>query len=298
VSGSVLYDAPGPRARARNAVLSVVGLVLLAGLGWLVYAKFAATGQWDGQKWKPFLLGSTWTTFILEGVKNTLTAAGIAMVLALAFGGIFAVGRLSAHRWLRWPAGLVVEFFRGIPLLMLIFFAAYGAPFLLQQEVPALWAVVFGLSLYNGSVLAEAFRAGVLALPRGQTEAAYSIGLRKGQLMRLILIPQAVRAMLPVIVSQLVVLLKDTALGYIIAYPELLAQVNVINANYSNLVQSAIVVAVVYIVINLMLGALASFLERRFAPGRAGRAAVQAGRAVIEAGALGGGAAGRAGGVG
>lgn len=286
---SVLYDVPGPRARARNVVLSVVGLLLLAGLAWLVYAKFDAKGQWDAEKWKPFLLGSTWTTFILEGLKNTLAAAGIAMVLALAVGVVFAIGRLSEHRWVRWPAGLVVEFFRGIPLLILIFFAAYGAPFVLQREVPALWAVVFGLTLYNGSVLAEAFRAGVLALPKGQTEAAYAIGLRKDQLMRLVLIPQAARAMLPVIVSQLVVLLKDTALGYIIAYPELLAQVNVINANYSNLVQSAIVVAGVYVVINLLLGQLAGALERRFAPGRAGRVAAQASQAVVEVGALGGG---------
>ncbi|HSV67445.1 MAG TPA: amino acid ABC transporter permease [Mycobacteriales bacterium] len=279
--GSVLYDVPGPRARARNRVLSVVGLLLVAGLAWLVYSRFDAHGQWDGAKWKPFVQASTWTTFILPGLRSALTAAGIAIVLALAFGVIFAVGRLSAHRWLRWPSGVVVEFFRGIPLLILIFFASYGAPFVLHRDVPALWAVVFGLTLYNGSVLAEAFRAGILALPRGQTEAAYAVGLRKGQVMRLILVPQAARAMLPVIVSQLVVLVKDTALGYIIAYPELLAQVNVISANFSNLVQAAIVVGAVYIVVNLALGQLARLLERRFAPGRLSRATVAAQDAVI-----------------
>jgi glutamate transport system permease protein len=281
---SVLYDAPGPRARVRNTLLTVAGVVLLAGLGWLIYAKFNATGQWDAAKWKPFTQASTWTTYILEGLKNTLTAAAIAMVLALAFGVVFALGRLSDHAWVRWPAGLVVEFFRGIPLLLLIFFASYGAPYVVPFDVPALWAVVFGLTLYNGSVLAEAFRAGVLALPKGQTEAGYALGLRKGQLMGQILIPQAARSMLPVIVSQLVVLLKDTALGYIIAYPELLAQTNVINANYSNLLQSAIVGAV-FIAINLLLGQFAAFLERRFAPGRATRAAER----VIEGSAIGGG---------
>ncbi len=278
-SPSVLYDAPGPRARARNNLLSVLGLALLAGLGWLIYAKFNASGQWNAEKWKPFLKSSTWTTYLLEGLKNTLKAAGIAMVLALLFGVTFALGRLSDHRWVRVPAGFVVEFFRGIPLLLLIFFLFYGAPYVVPFDVPALWALVFALTLYNGSVLAEAFRAGVLALPKGQTEAGYAIGLRKGQLMRLILVPQAARSMLPVIVSQLVVLLKDTALGYIIAYPELLAQTNVINANYSNLLQSAIVVGAIFIAINLLLGQLASLLERRFAPGRSSRLQAEMGAA-------------------
>jgi glutamate transport system permease protein len=282
---SVLYDVPGPRARARYNLLGVLGLLLLAGVAWVVYAKFDAAGQWDAEKWKPFLKASTWTTFILVGLKNTLIAAAIAMVFALAFGVIFALGRLSDHRWVRWPAGLVVEFFRGVPLLLLIFFASYGAVYVVPFDVSALWAVVFGLTLYNGSVLAEAFRAGVLSLPKGQTEAGYAVGLRKGQLMRIVLVPQAARAMLPVIVSQLVVLLKDTALGYIIAYPELLAQANVINANYNNLVQSAIVVGAVYIVINLILGLVAKLLERRFAPGRATRVAEQ----VIAGNAMGGG---------
>jgi glutamate transport system permease protein len=265
---SLLYDTPGPRARLRYNIYTVVGLLLVAGIGWVIYDRFADKGQWDAAKWKPFLYGSTWTTYILEGLKNTLTAAGIAMLLALAFGVIFAFGRLSDHAWVRWPAGVVVEFFRGIPLLILIFFASYGGSYVVPFDIPALWAVVFGLTLYNGSVLAEAFRAGILALPRGQTEAGYALGLRKGQLMRIILVPQAARTMLPVIVSQLVVLLKDTALGYIIAYPELLAQTNVITSNYQNLLQSAIVVAAVYVIINLALGLVARLLERRFAPGR------------------------------
>lgn len=269
---SVLYDAPGPRARARNRVFSVLAVLLLALAAWYVYDRFDARGQWAGEKWKPFVQGATWTKFILVGLKNTLVAAVLSMVLALVFGVLFAIGRLSDHRWVRWPCGVVVEFFRGIPLLMLIFLASYGAPYLVPYNVPAIAAVVFGLTLYNGSVLAEAFRAGILSLPRGQSEAGYALGLRKGQLMQLVLIPQASRVMLPVIVSQLVVLLKDTALGYIIAYPELLAQVNVITANYTNLLQSAIVVGGLYVVLNLVLSGIAKLLERRFAPGRAGRA--------------------------
>jgi glutamate transport system permease protein len=274
---SVLYDAPGPRARRRYRLYSLFAALAVAGVGWLIYQRFADQGQWDAALWKPFLKASTWTTFILQGLKNTLTAAGIAMVLALLFGILFALGRLSDHRWVRWPAGVVVEFFRGIPLLLLIFFASYGGSYVVPYDIPALAAVVFGLTLYNGSVLAEAFRAGILALPRGQSEAGYAVGLRKGQLMRLVLVPQAARTMLPVIVSQLVVLLKDTALGYIIAYPELLAQANLIGANYTNVMQSAIVLGAVYILINLALGAVATLLERRFAPGRGARAAAELG---------------------
>ncbi|MFE9956756.1 amino acid ABC transporter permease [Micromonospora sp. NPDC005299] len=261
---TVLYDHPGPRARVRNAVLSVVFGVGLAALLWWVYAKFDQAGQWEGSLWKPFAEAPTWTQFILPGLRQTLLAAVTGMVLSLAFGILFAVGRLSDHRWVRIPAGVVVEFFRAVPLLLMIFFIFYGVPFLIQGPVSAFWSVVVGLTLYNGSVLAEAFRAGIRSLPGGQSEAAYAVGMRKNQVMRLILVPQAARAMLPVIVSQLVVLLKDTALGYIVAFPELLQRgVNDLSANRGNVIAAAIVVAAIYILINSLLTALANWLDRR-----------------------------------
>jgi glutamate transport system permease protein len=145
----------------------------------------------------------------------------------------------------------------------MMFFVFYGLPFLIEGPVPAFWAVVTGLTLYNGSVLAEAFRAGVRAVPRGQSEAAYALGLRKSQVMRHILVPQAARSMLPVIVSQLVVLLKDTALGYIIAYPELLQRASELIANKGNLVATYIVVAAMFIAINAALTWFAGWLDRR-----------------------------------
>ncbi|MBQ0900841.1 amino acid ABC transporter permease [Micromonospora sp. U21] len=263
-ANTVLYDHPGPRARVRNAVLTVIFGVALAGLLWWVYAKFDQAGQWEGALWQPFTEGATWTQFILPGLRQTLFAALTGMVLSLAFGIIFAVGRLSERRWISIPAGAVVEFFRAVPLLLMIFFIFYGVPFLIQAPVPAFWAVVAGLTLYNGSVLAEAFRAGIRSVPGGQAEAAYAVGLRKSQVMRLILIPQAARAMLPVIVSQLVVLLKDTALGYIVAFPELMQRgVNDLAANRGNIVAAAIVAAAIYIVINSLLSALASWLDQR-----------------------------------
>ncbi len=261
---SVLYDHPGPRAKLRNQLLTVVfGTVLLAVVYW-IYRRFDVKGQWAGALWKPFSRSSTWTDFILPGLGHTLAAAAVAMLLSILFGLIFAVGRLSEHWWLKLPAGIVVEFFRAVPLLLLIFFIFFGVPFLTEQSMSVFWALVIGLTLYNGSVLAEAFRAGVNSLPRGQSEAAYAIGLRKGQVLALILLPQAARAMLPVIVSQLVVLVKDTALGYIISYPELLQLgVNNVQANFGNALQAAIVAAAIYIVINTALTFVAGQLARR-----------------------------------
>ncbi|GIF18446.1 glutamate transport system permease protein [Actinoplanes tereljensis] len=261
---AVLYDHPGPRARARNRILTVVFGVVLAGLLYWIYHRFDEKGQWAGSLWKPFTQSSTWTDYILPGLQGTLQAAAIAMVLSLAFGILFAVGRLSDHWWVRIPSGVVVEFFRAVPLLLMMFFIFFGIPFVTEKPMSPLWAVVIALTLYNGSVLAEAFRAGVRSVPSGQSEAAYAIGMRKGQVMGQILIPQAARAMLPVIVSQLVVLVKDTALGYIISYSELLQLgVNNVAANFGNVIQAAMVAAVIYIAVNSTLTAVAGWLSRR-----------------------------------
>ena len=261
---AVLYDHPGPRAKTRNAELTIVfGLALLGLLYW-IYRKFAEKGQWEAALWKPFTDSSTWTEFILPGLRGTLSAAAVAMVLSLVFGLVFSIGRLSDHWWLSVPAGVVVEFFRAVPLLLLMFFIFFGVPFLTQQPMSVFWAVVVGLTLYNGSVLAEAFRAGIRSVPLGQSEAGYAMGMRKSQVMQHILVPQAARAMLPVIVSQLVVLVKDTALGYIVGYTELLQSgVNNLAANYGNVVAAAIVIGAIFIVVNSALTATAGWLERR-----------------------------------
>jgi glutamate transport system permease protein len=279
---AVLYDHPGPRATLRYRILTVVFGVLLLGLLYWIYARFDAKGQWAGSLWKPFVQSSTWTDYILPGLWNTIKAAVVAMALSLVFGIVFAVGRLSDHWWLRIPAGMVVEFFRAVPLLLMMFFIFFGVPYLTLQPMSVFWAAVLGLTFYNGSVLAEAFRAGVHAVPRGQSEAGYAIGMRKGQVMGNILIPQATRAMLPVIVSQLVVLVKDTALAYIISYPELLQMgVNNLSANFGNVIQAAMVVAVIYILVNSALTATAGWLARRTR--RSGRAPRVSGQPVIVA---------------
>ncbi len=260
---SVLYDVPGPRGRLRNRLISVAsGLAILVLLGY-VLRRFEATGQFEAIKWRQFRLPSIQRE-LFAGLRATLKAAGLATVLALAFGAVFAAGRLSDHRLLRWPSTVVVELFRAIPLLILIFFWYY-VPLQYGSPLPTLWALVLGLTLYNGSVLSEIFRAGILSVATGQSEAAYAVGMGKSQVTVLILLPQAVRSMLPTIVSQLVVLLKDTALGFIITYPELLSVGREIGGRLTYgfpYLPTYVVIALIYISICMLLSLTANRLER------------------------------------
>lgn len=262
---AVLFDIPGPKARVRNLAGSLVGGVALALLiGFFLY-RFAAAGLFDARGWE-WIQYERIQVLLLESLGNTLRAFVVAAVLALLFGAVFATGRLSEHRWVSRPATTIVEFFRAVPLLVLMFILYFGLSRGLGLNISAFWAVVLGLMLYNGSVLAEIFRSGVLALPRGQSESAYALGMRKTQVMINILLPQALRAMLPTILSQLVVVLKDTALGFIIQYPELLYQARFLGSQGqlgSPLLQVAGVVAVIYVSMCLLLSALANYLERR-----------------------------------
>jgi glutamate transport system permease protein len=267
---SVLFDAPGPKARLRNNILTLISAIVILGIIYVVVARFDKEGQLQGKLWKPFIEGSTWTDYILPGMGGTLKAAFAGAVLALLFGVFFGLGRMSDHKWIRIPAAATIEFFRAIPLLILIFFVFSGPPTIataLNREFPevtAFTALVISLMLYNGSVLAEIFRAGINAVPRGQSEAGYAIGLRKSGVMRLILIPQATTAMMPAIVSQLVVLLKDSALGWIISYEDLLnTGYRQIPTQYGNLIPAAMVIALLYIAMNLALSFLATWLEKR-----------------------------------
>ncbi|WP_328563035.1 amino acid ABC transporter permease [Streptomyces coelicoflavus] len=276
---SVLYDAQGPRAKRRNVLFTVVFLAAFAALLWWVIGTLNDKGQLEWALWKPFFTGTeAWSTYIWPGLQNTLKAAVLAVVIALPLGAALGIARLSDHRWVRVPAAVVVEFFRSIPVLVLMIFglALFAEYTNVSSDDRPLYAVVTGLVLYNASVLAEIVRSGILALPKGQAEGAMAIGLRKGQVMRLILLPQAVTAMLPAIVSQLVVILKDTALGgAILTFPELLASANTMSGYYgANVIASYTVVAVIYIALNFALTSFASWLERRLRRGKKSTGAV------------------------
>ncbi|MFT7837229.1 amino acid ABC transporter permease [Saccharothrix sp. BKS2] len=261
---SVLFDVPGPRARLRYRLYAVLGgAAVLALIGFVLY-RFYDSGQFEPRMWE-------WVQYqqvqveLLQRLGNTLKAFALAALAAVLLGAVLAAGRLSDHAALRVPAMVVVEIFRAIPLLIMIFLLYFGlgsAGFGFSQFM----AVVVGLTLYNGSVLAEVFRAGVASLPRGQAEAAYALGMRKTQVMVQVLLPQALRAMLPTIISQLVVLLKDTALGFIINYEELLNYVKYLGTQGQfgrPLVPMTIVAGAMYIAMCLLLTWLATWLEKR-----------------------------------
>ncbi len=263
MSTPVLYDVQGPRARRRVLVSSVVGVLVLGALLALAAGRLAANGQLEADLYEPFLEEPLLYERLLEGLTNTLKAAAYALVLALLLGVVLAFGRLSHRAWVRVPAVGVVEFFRGVPLLLLILAIFLAFPLAFDIELSALQALVLGLTLYNGAVIAEIVRAGVLSIPKGQSEASMAMGLSRGQTLRLVLLPQAFRVMLPAIISQLVVLLKDTSLGFVIGFPELLRTGGQLVQVLNNPLQMYVAVAVIYILINLCLSLLASYLEGR-----------------------------------
>ncbi len=262
---AVLYDVPGPKAVLRYRILTVVVAIVSLGVAFLIYRALDSKGQLTAEKWDPFLESTTWTTYLIPGIQGTLVAAALSIVFALILGAVLGIGRLSDHRSVRIVSGAIVELFRAVPVLILMIFlyAVYADYEVFKVKYLALAAVVTGLTLYNGSVIAEIVRAGVNSLPKGQREAASALGMRKSQVMLLVLLPQAVTAMLPAIISQMVVALKDSALGYVIGYVEVVRSGQQVGAFYSNYLPSLIIVAVIMIIINSLLTKLATVVERR-----------------------------------
>ncbi|WP_028653693.1 amino acid ABC transporter permease [Nocardioides halotolerans] len=259
---SVLFDAPGPRTVRRHRLYSLVALVALLGVLAFVVKRFYDAGQFEGDKWEVFVTPDYVRVILVDGLLNTLKMAAVAIVGATVLGAALGVAKLSDHAVVRWPAWLVVEFFRAVPVLLLMVFTWYFIG--INRDGGSFWAVVIALTLYNGSVLAEVLRAGVNAVPKGQGEAAYAIGMRKAQVMNIVLLPQAVKIMLPAIISQCIVALKDTALGQYVVAPGLTRIYKEIYLEFNNRVPTMIVIASLYIIVNLLLTALATWAQKRF----------------------------------
>jgi len=271
MSSSVLFDAPGPRSRAWILGGNVLGaLVALAVIGW-VLVQLDAKGQLSWDLWGPALSARTWEFYLLPGLLNTLRAAAFAIVGSIVFGLVFGMGRLSHITLVRRVCGVVVEFMRAVPvLLMMVFFYGLFGQLFRGLDDKAFVAVVVALILYNGSVIAELVRSGVGNLPRGQGEAGLAIGLTGGQTLRSIQLPQALVAMLPAMVSQIVVVLKDSALGQLIGYPELLRSGVIVYSGDGNPLQVLTVVAVVFILLNMLLTVVAHRLSKLLSSRTAG----------------------------
>ncbi|MFE5300576.1 amino acid ABC transporter permease [Streptomyces sp. NPDC056632] len=262
MSASVLFDAPGPKARIRNRIYAVVGSLVLLALLVISVMRLSDKGHLAPEMWDIFNYAGIRQN-IADALLATLKAFGLAAVGSLVLGVLLAVARLSDHKAVSWVATGFIEVFRSLPLLITIY--AVWVAFLTDYS---LWALAVGLSVYNGCVQAEVLRAGVNSVPRGQREAAYALGMTKTQVMTSVLLPQAIRAMLPTIISQLVVTLKDTSLGFVILYPELLysarliASNTLVNGQYPY-VSVIVVFGAVYIALCLALSALATWIEKR-----------------------------------
>jgi len=269
---SVLYDAPGPKSRARSRMLSIVGAIVIAGgLAALIVVlglpKASANGAvqpglWDVSRWDVFGDLLVWRTLGL-GALATLRMAAVAATFALILGVLFSFGRASDTAWIRVPTTVILEFFRGMPVLLMMLFI------LLVFGTGSFWAGVAALSVYNGAIIGEALRAGINALPRGQREAGLAIGLTPVATRFRIEFPQAFRQMLPIIIAQLVVLLKDTSLAFVVGYNELLRSgLNNLGGFFGNQYQFSFffIVLAIYLTMNLSLSWVARRIAKRTGP--------------------------------
>lgn len=256
-----LYEAPGPKTKRKMYIGTVISLVLVACLFAFIIYRFYVTGQLDAKHWVFFTQWTTWR-YLLEGFKGTLEVAFSAGVIALVLGLLLMLGRTSGVRWLEVICRCFTEFFRGVPSLLLIYFFFLVIP-QYGIKLSAFWMLTLPVSLTASGVLAEVFRAGVNAVPKGQVEAATALGLSKWKTMKRIILPQAVRFVIPSLISQLVVVLKDTTVAFVVSYPDLMQNARVLITRYDALVSMYLVVAVIYILINYAINKLAVYVSNK-----------------------------------
>ena len=256
-----LYEAPGPKTRRRIVIGTIIASLLVLALVVMVVMQFYKTGQLDEKYWSFFLKPSTWL-YLGDGFLGTIKVAAVAGGISLVLGLLLMLGRTSGIRPLEVVSRIIIDFFRGVPSLLLIYFFFLVIP-TYGIRMPAFWMITLPVALAASGVLAEVFRAGVNAVPKGQTEAALSIGLTPGKTMFKIVLPQALRIVVPSLISQLVVVVKDTTVAYVVSYPDLMQNARVLITNNDALVSTYFVVAIIYILVNYGINHLSIMLARR-----------------------------------
>lgn len=256
-----LYEAPGPKTHRRMVVGTIVSALVVLWLVYLVWHQFYVTGQFAPRYWSFFAQWPTWR-FLIDGFRGTIAVAVTAGVISLVLGMLLMLGRVSENRALSAACRVVIDFFRGVPSLLLIYFFFLIVP-QYGIKMPSFWMLTLPVALAAAGVLAEVFRAGVNAVPKGQVEAAYSLGLTRGKVMRRIVLPQAIHYVIPSLISQLVVVVKDTTVAYVVSYPDLMQNARVLITSYDSLVSVYFVVAVIYILINYAINQASAYVSRR-----------------------------------
>ncbi|QPS08770.1 amino acid ABC transporter permease [Delftia acidovorans] len=256
----ILFGAPSPQARKITQVVSLIAAAGLIALAAGVVWRFHSAGQLEARFWEFFAWPTTWA-FLARGLLGTLASSAMAAVIALSLGLVLLAGRLARPRIVRWPSIAVIEFLRGTPTLLLIYVCFLVLP-AAGIKLGTYWMLTLPIGLSTAAVVAEVYRAGVLAVPRGQTDAARSLGLTEVQVFRLVVFPQALRYIVPALVAQLVIVVKDTTFGYIVTYGELMQNAKVLIANYHALVPVYLVVAVLYCLVNYAISRASRRLNR------------------------------------
>ena len=199
-------------------------------------------------------------------VGGTLRLAIPSIVLGFILGVFIGLGRLSRRAWIRIPATWYVEFFRGVPLVMVIFWIWFIIPIVLQTKIPEFGVALTAFVIFEAAYLGEIVRAGIQSVPRGQVEAATAVGLSESATMRHVVLPQALRNMIPSLVTQFIVLFKDTSLASIIGFMDLTKAAQVVNNREIRPFELYLFIAVVYWVCTYSMSRYARSLEKRLGP--------------------------------
>ena len=256
-----LYEAPGPRTRRRVRIATAVSLILVVATLAAIGYRFYITGQFAPRYWTFFAKATTWK-FLLQGFAGTVRVALTAGAIALALGLLLMLGRISHLKVLSAVCRVITEFFRSLPSLLLIYFFFLVVP-QYGIKMSSFWMLTLPVALAAAGVLAEVFRAGVNAVPKGQIEAALSLGMSPLRTTFKIVLPQAIRFVIPSLISQLVVVVKDTTVAYVVSYPDLMQNARVLITNYDALVSVYFTIAIIYILINYAINQASIYVSHR-----------------------------------
>lgn len=257
----MLYEAPGPKTQKRIRFFTVLAMLLLAGLLALVIRQFAVTGQFAEKYWSFFTRITTWR-FLGEGLLTTLEAALTGSAIAFTLGFLLMRGKIRRSRVLNAVSTALIEFTRGVPTLLFIYFFFLVVP-KTGWKPSAFWKITLPCAISACGVVAEALRSGVNAVPKGQREAALSLGMTETRLFYKVIFPQAFRFVIPSLIAELVIVLKDTTFAYIVTCADLMQNAKVLISNYDAMLSVYLVVAVIYILINYILNKISDRLALR-----------------------------------
>ncbi len=256
-----LYEEPGPRSKKIISAVTFVSILVLLAVGALIVHRFYVTGQLDAKYWYFFKRFTTWR-FLAQGLLGTVEVAIVSGILAFIIGFFLMTGRISANSAAVRISAALIEFTRGVPTLLFVYFFFLVAP-QLGMKLPAFWKIALPVAISACGVVAEVLRSGVNAVPKGQREAALTLGLTERKTFLIIIFPQAIRYVIPALLSELVIVVKDTTFAYVVNFPDLMQNAGVLISNYDAMLSVYLLAAIIYIIINYLLNKAAEVISRR-----------------------------------